>query len=50
MKYTIFENSTGSDRVSCLHVDTKMSIKMFVFTQILDIEISLFLILVTYVF
>ena len=32
-----FENSMGSDWVICLHVDTKMSIEMFVDTQILDI-------------
>ena len=37
MKYAIFENSRGSDGVSCLHVDTKMSIEMFVVKQILDI-------------
>ena len=32
-----FENSVGSDWVICLHVDTKISIEVFVVTQILDI-------------
>ena len=32
-----FENSICSDWVSCLHVDTKMDIEMFIATQILDI-------------
>ena len=36
-----FENSVGSDWVICLHVDTKISIEMFVFTQILDISSNL---------
>ena len=36
-----FENSIGLDYVICLHVDTRMSIEMFVFTQILDIQTNL---------
>ena len=32
-----FENSVGSDWAICLHVDTKISIEVFVVKQILDI-------------
>ena len=39
---TSFFYSIVSDWVSCLHVDTKMSIEIFKVTQILDISTNLF--------
>ena len=38
---SLFENSIDSYLITYLHVDTKMSIEMFVFTQISEIQTNL---------